>query len=211
MEERHASLSPLPHFPALLPQDEVQVWSSGVNVAQGKSVSSLSVLSASYPASKAVDGVTVQNLASESFFNSAGATKAEYWEVDLGSTFTVERITIYNRWNNSCCRERVIGHSLCMMDTGRSVVGPVVNLTGGQIMNISYAAACGPSPTPSPAPTPGYCAPRYIRVQSVTNNGARSHAQAWRMPAGGMPTIMTRDSTPPRSFFSPRIFPPQTR
>jgi hypothetical protein len=175
-------------------QVEVQAWSNGVNVAQGKSASSSSQLSGAYPASRAVDGNIVQNLASESFFHTAGTSRNEFWQVDLGNVFTIDRVTVYNRWNSSCCRERVLGTSLFLMDAGRAVVGPVVNLTGGRIMNVSFAGACAPSPSPSPAPTPGYCAPRYIRVQSVRNNGAEKN---------GRTTEARRPAAPPRRHLSP--------
>jgi hypothetical protein len=181
-------------FPTLRLQVEVQAWSNGVNVAQGKSASSSSQLSASYPASRAVDGNIVQNLVSESFFHTAGTSRNEFWQVDLGNAFTIDRAIIYNRWNSSCCRERVIGTSLFLMDAGRAVVGPVVNLTGGRIMNVSFAGACAPSPSSSPAPTPGYCAPRYIRVQSVRNNGAETGERPRR---GGLRLLLAAIFLPP--------------
>ncbi len=179
----------------------MQAWSNGVNVAQGKSASSSSQLSGAYPASRAVDGNIVQNLASESFFHTAGTSRNEFWQVDLGNVFTIDRVTVYNRWNSSCCRERVLGTSLFLMDAGRAVVGPVVNLTGGRIMNVSFAGACAPSPSPSPAPTPGYCAPRYIRVQSIRNNGAETGERPRRGACG---------SSSPPSFSRHPFPPPQT-
>ena len=182
----------------------MQAWSNGVNVAQGKSASSSSQLSAAYPASRAVDGNIVQNLASESFFHSAGTSRNEFWQVDLGNAFTIDRVTVYNRFNSSCCRERILGTSLFLMDASRAVVGPVVNLTGGRIMNVSFAGACAPSPSQSPAPTPGYCAPRYIRVQSVSNNGVCGHENNGE---GCRATRGASRATPPRRNFLPATLP----
>lgn len=84
--------------------DELQVWTPwGVNAALGGVASSSSTLGAAYPASRAIDNVFVQNSA-ESFFHSAGTGTSEFWQVDLGATYIVSNLTLYNRCDNPCCR-----------------------------------------------------------------------------------------------------------
>ena len=77
--------------------DQIMVYSSaGVNVAYKQATTCLSVLSASYPCANLVSGSTVQTSA-ETFYNSAGSGPNEFAEIDLGATYSVQNITVYNR------------------------------------------------------------------------------------------------------------------
>ena len=101
-----------------------------------------STLSTTYPATKAVDGITAQD-ATETFYNSAGSGTNEYWMVDLGADYPVQNITFYNRWYSTCCRFRAAtGQYLFAMNSSRGTVGPVFNLTGAQIQTYNYSSAC---------------------------------------------------------------------
>ena len=149
--------------------DEIQAWTPwGVNAARGQTTTAFSTLSTTYPASKAVDGIYVQN-AAESFYNSAGTGTSEFWEVDLGASYTISNLTFYNRCANPCCFFRAsTGQYMFALDSSRNLVGGTrFNLTGACIQNYSYAGLCAPSPTPSPVPTPGGCAVRYINIQNI--------------------------------------------
>ena len=69
---------------------EVQVISSGMNVAQGKLAFQSSTLKDKFDASKAVDGN------SNSFSHTKGGLP--WWEVDLGGSYPIESVHIANRW-----------------------------------------------------------------------------------------------------------------
>jgi hypothetical protein len=85
--------------------NEVQVWThAGVNVARGQVTRARGVYSSSYPTSRAVDGNFGQ-VAGESFYHS-NLGVGEFWEVELFEPATISHVTIYGRWNNTCCRER---------------------------------------------------------------------------------------------------------
>ena len=85
--------------------NEVQAWTpAGINVARGQVTSARGTYSATYPASRAVDGNFAQ-AAGESFYHS-NLGVAEFWEVELAEPATISHVTIYGRWNNTCCRER---------------------------------------------------------------------------------------------------------
>jgi hypothetical protein len=88
---------------------EVQVFSSGVNVAQGKNARQSSTLNI-FEANRAVDG---RNL---SFSHTNDQGDFPWWEVDLDGSYPVESVKILNRWcgdesdRNSClCR---LSHSV---------------------------------------------------------------------------------------------------
>ena len=73
---------------------EVQVFSSGNNVANGKPSAQSSTLRTGLEASRAVDGDATT-------FSHTGAQvqgSLVWWEVDLGNEYSVESVTIMNRW-----------------------------------------------------------------------------------------------------------------
>lgn len=73
---------------------EVEIYSSGLNVAIGKNATQSSTLKL-MTASNAVDGsnTTFSHTTSESTFS--------WWEVDLGEAFPIESVTIWNRYCKS--------------------------------------------------------------------------------------------------------------
>eukprot|EP00804_Cyclotella_cryptica_P019493 CCRYP_006643-RF/>CCRYP_006643-RF protein AED:0.13 eAED:0.13 QI:170/0.76/0.85/1/0.61/0.71/14/191/939 len=69
---------------------EVEVYSAGVNVAQGKIATQSSTLN-SFAASRAVDGI-------RNSFSHTNDNSFSWWKVDLGSAFSIESVNIVNRW-----------------------------------------------------------------------------------------------------------------
>ena len=122
---------------------------------------------ASYPGTKAVDGIALQD-STESFYNSAGSGTNEFWQVDLGAEYIIQNITFFNRFFNACCRFRAAtGQYLFAMNATRGTVGPVFNLTAAAVQTYNYTGACAVTPTPSALPSPGGCGARYLRVAMV--------------------------------------------
>jgi hypothetical protein len=92
---------------------EVQVFSGGVNVALGKTTQQSSDINpGSGLSSNAVDGNTNGNWAAGSVTHTlAGSVAIEpWWQVDLGSTVTIDSIVIWNR--TDCCDQRLKGFYL---------------------------------------------------------------------------------------------------
>ncbi|NLU90475.1 discoidin domain-containing protein [Chitinophaga sp. Ak27] len=90
---------------------EVQVFSGGVNVAQGKTTLQSSDFGIGL-SNKAVDGDTNGNYAAGSVTHTMdGNTAMEpWWQVDLGSIVTIDSISIWNR--TDCCDQRLKGFYL---------------------------------------------------------------------------------------------------
>ena len=102
---------------------EVQVLSSGSNVAFGK-LSSQSSLLNNFFASLAVDG----KLNTFSHTNVATSGNPVWWQVDLGNEFRIESVTIMNRWCGSSadpngCLCRLSNATLFLFDSEGDVVG----------------------------------------------------------------------------------------
>jgi hypothetical protein len=94
---------------------EVEIFSDGVNVAlKGKAVQS-----STYPgqgAEKAIDGNT-DGMDTNRSISQTNASKSPYWEVDLGSEYTIERIVIWNRTDlNYRYSSRLAGFTLIVKD-----------------------------------------------------------------------------------------------
>ena len=71
---------------------EVQVFSSGINVAQSANATAIqSSTLGRFGASNAIDG----NVTSFSHTDEKGFA---WWEVDLGTSFPIETVRIVNRW-----------------------------------------------------------------------------------------------------------------
>ena len=101
---------------------EVQVYSSGINVATMKSSSQSSTLN-NFGASLAVDGKN--NTFSHT--NVAASGSPVWWKVDLGKEFRVESVTVLNRWCRSSsdpngCLCRLSFASLFLIDSKGAIV-----------------------------------------------------------------------------------------
>ncbi|SEW51488.1 galactose-binding domain-containing protein [Chitinophaga arvensicola] len=90
---------------------EVQVFSAGVNVAQGKTTQQSSDLGGA-TSSRAVDGNTNGNYSVGSVTHTIDGYAAiePWWQVDLGSIVTIDSIRIWNR--TDCCDQRLKGFYL---------------------------------------------------------------------------------------------------
>lgn len=102
---------------------EVQVFSSGNDVARGKPTKQSSTLK-SFFANFAVDG----NLGSFSHTDVGTSGIPVWWEVDLGSMLPIQSITVKNRWcgSNSSdpngCLCRLSNATLSLIDSVGSIV-----------------------------------------------------------------------------------------
>jgi hypothetical protein len=103
---------------------EVKAYSSGVNVAQGKTAMQSSTFRGNprFDANKAIDGNA--NTFSHTVVSS---TCPSWWEVNLGGLFPIESIEILNRWcqdesDPTSCLCRLSHASLALFDeAGRCV------------------------------------------------------------------------------------------
>eukprot|EP00956_Cyclotella_meneghiniana_P031653 scaffold83776_cov22-Cyclotella_meneghiniana.AAC.2 len=102
---------------------EVQVFSSGTNVALGKAATQSSTFKGKdekFGANMAVDG----NLDS---FSHTGGGSFEWWEVDLGGSYPIESVKIYNRWchdalDSSQCLCRLSHTAVLLVDGDGNVI-----------------------------------------------------------------------------------------
>ena len=76
---------------------EVEVFSGGVNVASGKTVTASSLFDGQHPHANLVDG-NKENLAH------THNTETEYFDIDLGQAYEIEKVVITNRVD--CCQSR---------------------------------------------------------------------------------------------------------
>ena len=76
---------------------EVEVFSGGVNVASGKTVTASSLYAAQFPHASLVD----ENKGNFSHTNNAAT---EYFDIDLGQAYEIEKVVITNRVD--CCQDR---------------------------------------------------------------------------------------------------------
>ncbi len=102
---------------------EVQVTSSGRNVAAGKLTSQSSTLR-NFFASLAVDDKN----STFSHTNVAISGSPVWWKVDLGNKFLIQSVTILNRWCGSSadyhgCLCRLSDATLSLIDSNGAVVG----------------------------------------------------------------------------------------
>ncbi|NGN93402.1 hyaluronidase [Nocardioides sp. KC13] len=78
------------------------------NVSEGKAATQVSDWSAAYGAAKAVNGSIYD------FSTTSGREAQPWWQVDLGESFDLEEVRIYNRVD--CCAERVRGYHVLVSD-----------------------------------------------------------------------------------------------
>ena len=97
---------------------ETQVFSGGKNVAQGKRATQSSTYGEA-DAGRAVDGET-NGLFSRGSVTHTENGDNEWWEVDLGAAFPVERIELWNR--TDCAGERLAGTTVTVLDERRQLV-----------------------------------------------------------------------------------------
>ena len=77
---------------------EVEVFSGGTNVARGKTVTASSLYDPQYPHANLVDGNKTNFVATQ---NEA----VEWFQIDLGQDYEIEKVVIHNR--SDCCQGRL--------------------------------------------------------------------------------------------------------
>jgi hypothetical protein len=77
---------------------EVEVFSGGVNVASGKTVTGNSLYGAQFPHSNLVDG-------NKTNFAHTNNEAVEWFLIDLGQAYEIEKVVIHNRLD--CCQGRL--------------------------------------------------------------------------------------------------------
>lgn len=115
---------------------EVQAVSSGNNIAKNKRANQSSTYRF-FSASRAVDG----NMLSFSHTRDMNA----WWEVDLGDSFPIENVVIFNRWCRSPqeregCLCRLSNATLSLLDSSDSVIlsVPIGNVCGKLVLEYVF-------------------------------------------------------------------------
>jgi hypothetical protein len=131
------------------------------NLAQGKAATQSSTVG---PASRAVDGNTDGN-----YFNGSvahtGADPYAWWQVDLGASYAISAVTLWNR--TDCCGDRLSDYWVFVSDTPYSSGDTPATL---QTRVGTWSAHRTSAPQPSATVTPN-AQGRYVRVQL---NGANN-------------------------------------
>ncbi|XP_066271084.1 uncharacterized protein [Branchiostoma lanceolatum] len=92
-----------------------------VNIARGKSAFQTSTYSWSARADRAVDGNTNGRFNAGSCTHTAREANPAWW-VDLGQTYIVNRVVIYNRWD--CCKDRLNPFNIHIGDSSQVSSNP---------------------------------------------------------------------------------------
>ncbi len=148
--------------PGYLSLAEVQAFGPGSGLPT-RTASESSVFPGSPPASAAIDGNTDGNFAD----GSVTATNADanaWWQVDLGSTTTINSVTIWNR--TDCCGSRLSDYWVFVSNTPFLPTDTPANL---QLTPI-FASHQTTAPNPSVTIPFGGVSGRYIRVQLTGTN-----------------------------------------
>ena len=144
------------------------------NVARGKDTSQSSYVSG-VPASRAVDGNTDGNWANNSVTHTA-LDYQPFWQVDLGSSYTLQTIRIWNR--TDCCSTRLSNYYVLVsnspfastsLDAARSQSGVVSYYISGESGAFREIPLSGSG--------------RYVRIQ-LSSTGYMSLAE---VEIGGQP------------------------
>ncbi|NQT36873.1 MAG: SUMF1/EgtB/PvdO family nonheme iron enzyme [Planctomycetes bacterium] len=114
---RYVNVS-IPGYAKILSLAEVQVYSAGKNVAQGKKAGQTSIGSDG-AASRAVDGNTSGKWEDGSITHTAEVTNDPAWEVDLRKNIAIEEVVIFNR---DGYEGRLHGCRVAVLDENRKVV-----------------------------------------------------------------------------------------
>ncbi|MCF7849258.1 MAG: PQQ-binding-like beta-propeller repeat protein [Kiritimatiellales bacterium] len=110
---------------------EVQVFSGGQNIAMAGSASQTSQISEKGKASNAIDGNTDGDYHKGSISHTHKDDPADAWELDLGKTAAIEKISV---WNRSTTIERLDGSEVFILDDQRKSVwsGMLAKTTKGE-------------------------------------------------------------------------------
>jgi len=163
---------------------------SATNLALGKSAFQ-STTYTGYPASLAVDGNTSGNMSSGSVTVTNGDANG-WWQVDLGASFTLSSIVIWNR--TDCCGSRLGDYWIFVSDTPFAA-----NDTPASLQNRSATWNNHQTTAPNPSSTIGASGAqgRYVRVQlSGTNYLSLAEVQVFGA-VGSIPLAITGPASLP--------------
>ncbi|CAH1252244.1 Hypp9240 [Branchiostoma lanceolatum] len=105
----------------LHPPAPVPTGAPDVNIAQGKTAYQTSNYAGYTLPSRSVDGNTNGRWNALSCSCTSAETTPMWW-VDLGQTYRVNRVVIYNRWD--CCRERLNPFNIHIGDSNQVTLNP---------------------------------------------------------------------------------------
>ncbi|KAI8503301.1 hypothetical protein Bbelb_191220 [Branchiostoma belcheri] len=115
--------TPVPTTPPPTTEPPVPTGSPDVNIARGKTAHQTSTRSGGGSASRAVDGNTNGQFNGGSCTHTWGSGSYNpTWWVDLGQTYQVNRVVIYNRWD--CCRDRLNPFHIHIGDSAQVTANP---------------------------------------------------------------------------------------
>ncbi|MGH9874933.1 MAG: RHS repeat-associated core domain-containing protein [Pyrinomonadaceae bacterium] len=151
--------------PGAAKYDNFQLAQSGAaaapvtNLALNKSATQVSTYSTAV-AGRAVDGNTDGSYYNNSVTHTLGGSQ-EWWQVDLGNSYTLETIKVWNR--TDCCSDRLSNFYVFVSDQPFSSYDLTTTLNQSGVANF-YTAGQGGSPTYINLNRTG----RYVRVQLST-------------------------------------------
>lgn len=108
----------LPRDSATLSLAEVEVFANGVNVAP-KGKASQTATAHGGNAERAIDGNISGVWEENSVTHTPEGSNHPAWELDLGTTYPVEKITV---WNRSILKNRLNGFRITLSDAGRKIL-----------------------------------------------------------------------------------------
>lgn len=130
------------------------------NLAQGKAATQSSTYESAV-ASRAVDGNTNGNYSAGSVTHT-NSTNNAWWQVDLGATYTIDSLQLWNR--SDCCQSRLANFYVFVSTTNQSGRSFNTILNDSSVWRF-YRSATSPSVLEFPV---GINA-RYVRVQLASN------------------------------------------
>ena len=98
---------------------EVEVFASDTNLARGGKATQIST-DFDGPASNAIDGITDGDYGKNKTSHTASGDNP-WWEVDLGTTAAVDRITLWNRTDGNTA-DRIAGYKIELLDAKRQII-----------------------------------------------------------------------------------------
>ncbi|RYD52195.1 MAG: T9SS type A sorting domain-containing protein [Sphingobacteriales bacterium] len=148
---------------------EIRVFQAGtgVNVALNKTTSASNNASG-YPAPKVVDGIAT----SGNYWHSANMNTGNWVEIDLGTSYAIDRLEIVNRFD--CCQDRARDLQLQLKDgSGTAVVTRQINAYQNQ--NSGYTASFNISSGTVTIPVPTTVSGVYAyKLTGITSGGCTS-------------------------------------
>jgi hypothetical protein len=157
---------------------QLAVYSNGVNVAQGKPVTSTPSFGKSKPAERAVDGTLSAQDYPDLYHSNCNS--GDYWLLDLQQEFPIEKIVYYNR-NNNTYSSRAKGMMVELMDSSKKIL-KTLTLTGDVVQTYDVNIGQPASPEqcwlknsemfPKGLRQEDNDLELYIRNKSVTNNNS---------------------------------------